>query len=231
MKLSILVPIYNEEKTIGSVLLKLANLKLSCEKEIIVINDGSRDDSEKIIKNVISTDKKHIIKYVHHSKNSGKGASIRSGIMKASGNYILIQDADFEYNPNEIPKLIQPVLNKSDKKLAVYGSRFKNNKAVIPFLYLLGNKFLTFITNLLCGWNLTDMETGYKLIPACFLKNIKLESFRFDIEPEITMKLFRQGYKIVEIPISYQGRSHFAGKKLTPIDAIGALKALIKFRF
>jgi len=233
MKLSIIVPVYNEEKTIDQVLDALVSITLPCEKEIIVVDDGSIDKTAIRIKNYKSRNKE--IKVFFHLRNQGKGAAIKTGIKAASGDFILIQDADLEYSPSEIPKLLLPITdnNKSMKivKKAVYGSRFKNKNVEIPYLYLIGNKFLTLITNLLFGTSLSDMETGYKLLPANFIKNIKLKSKHFNIEPEITAMLIKNKIPIIEIPISYKGRSHLTGKKLTAIDAFEAIRTLIYFRF
>lgn len=234
-KLSILVPVYNEEKTIEEILIRLNKVKLDCQKEIIVINDGSTDETGKIIDKLKLKIKN--MKIVFHKKNLGKGTAIKNGIKKASGESILIQDADLEYNPEEIPKLILPLMRSKNKDwlkkktVAIYGSRFKNGKAILPKLYLLGNKILTNLTNLLYGVNLTDMETGYKILPSKFLRQIKLNSCYFDIEPEITAKLIRNKIPIVEIPISYKGRNRLGGKKLTLVDSFGALKALLYYRF
>lgn len=275
MKISIIVPVYNEEKTISQVLEKLMRVKLSCRKELIVVNDGSCDGTNERVKSYelrIKNGNKRAIKTprgwprfnrgvveseiafksIIHKRNLGKGAAVRSGIKEATGDYILIQDADLEYNPDEIPKLLKPLIDKkaiktprgwpADKdspevkepdrtQIAIYGSRLKNPGATIPYLYLLGNKFLTFLTNLLYGTNLTDMETGYKLLPAKLLKRINLKSNSFDIEPEITVKLMKNKVKIIEVPISYKGRNHIAGKKLTIKDAFGAVRTLISSKF
>lgn len=235
MILSIIVPVYNEEKTIKKVLSQLLQLKLPCLKEIIVVDDGSTDATALKIEKFKSKIKN--IRYIRHQKNQGKGAAVRTGIHTATGDYILIQDADLEYDPSEIPQLLAPIVNHTSKRprgyvnVAVYGSRFQNNQAMIPPLYFLGNKFLTFLTNVLYRTKLTDMETGYKLLPRSFLQKITLQSNHFDMEPEITAKLIRNGIRIIEVPISYKGRSHLAGKKLTLKDGFGAIKTLITLRF
>ena len=236
MKLSIIVPVFNEEQTIYQVLLQLVKLKLPCEKEIIVVDDGSTDETKSQISNLKSQPHNVEFKTIYHKTNKGKGAAIKSGIREATGDYILIQDADLEYNPSEIPKLLYPILNMSksssiSEKIAVYGSRFKNNQAIIPIVYFWGNRLLTLLINLLYSIRLTDMETGYKLLPVSFLKKIKLESSHFDIEPEITAKLITNKISIIEVPISYKGRTHVAGKKLTVRDAFGAIRALLYYRF
>jgi len=248
MKLSIIIPVFNEEKTIKLVLDKIASINLPCQKEIIVVDDGSTDGTRKEILRYIDIKKlREKIKYIRHKINQGKGAAVRNGVKMASGDYILIQDADLEYNPEEIPKLLSVILAcpesvpdpgrvrsslaRMTKNIAVYGSRFKNKTAVIPLLYLWGNRFLTHLTNLLYGTRLTDMETGYKLLPTAFMKRIKLTSCHFDMEPEITAKLVKSGIKIIEVPISYKGRTHLSGKKLTFKDAFGAIITLLRFRF
>lgn len=238
MKLTIIVPVYNEEKTIGKVLEKLFTIRLSCAIEIIVIDDGSTDNTKKVVSSVSKSQiKNHAdFRMLFHQNNLGKGQALKSGFEHASGNYILVQDADFEYDPDDIPKLLAPILHGKKRKskrntVAVYGSRFKNNRNVMPKAYYWGNKFLTLMTNILFGCALTDMETGYKLLPASFIKDIIIKSKHFDIEPEITAKLIKNNIPIVEVPISYLGRTHLAGKKLTALDAFEAIKALFYFRF
>ncbi|MBM3283083.1 glycosyltransferase family 2 protein [Candidatus Gottesmanbacteria bacterium] len=235
MKISFIVPVFNEGYTISLVLTRLLKLKLPCEKEIIVVDDGSTDETKSQISSFRSKLRNVEFKTIHHQVNKGKGAAIKSGVKKATGDYVLIQDADLEYNPSEIPKLLSPILHKYksslvSKEMAIYGSRFVSNQAVIPIIYFWGNKLLTLLTNFLYGVKLTDMETGYKILPMSFLKDIRLESKRFDIEPEITVRLIQSKIPIIEIPISYKGRSHFAGKKLTIKDAFGAIKVLLYHR-
>ena len=230
MKLTVLIPVFNEESTIGKVLRNLIKIRCPYNLEIIVVNDGSTDNSLTEIKKIKSSK----IRVRSNNKNYGKGSAIKSGLIYALGDFILIQDADMEYNPNEINNLLRPIINKKPEEsasLAVYGSRFLHNQATIPKVYYLGNRFLTMLTNLIYGVNLTDMETGYKLIPAVFFKRNKIRSDHFDIEPEITAKLLKNGFKIIEVPISYRGRSHLAGKKLTLKDAFGAIAAVTYYRF
>ena len=232
MKLSIIIPVYNEEKTVSTVLDKVSRVKLPCQKEIIIVDDGSSDGTKEQITDNIKHKTKDKIKIIFHHQNQGKGAAVRTGIEAATGDYILIQDADLEYNPDEIPKLLSPIFQLDKlKNIAVYGSRFQSNYAVIPRLYLWGNKLLTFLTNLLYETKLTDMETGYKLLPSSFLKKVHLVGNRFEIEPEITAKLVKAKIPIVEVPISYRSRSHLSGKKLTVRDAWGAVKTLLFNKF
>lgn len=232
MKLSIIVPVYNEENTITEVISKLVDISIPCTKEIIIVDDGSTDATRNQLSKIKFQNSK--INVILHKYNRGKGAAIQTGIKSASGDFVLIQDADLEYNPMEINKLLKPILNRSKNKkdsinLAVYGSRFSDNLAIIPPIYYWGNKFLTYMTNILYKTNLTDMETGYKLLPMDFAKKIKFVSRHFDIEPEITIQLVKHNIQIIEVPISYKGRSRIAGKKLTLMDAFGALKILFKY--
>lgn len=234
MELSIIVPVYNEEQTISQVVSKLFALKLPCTYEVVIVDDGSTDGTYKKISNINYqiSNKDENFKIIKHKKNKGKGEAIKTGIKAATGDYILIQDADLEYNPLEISKLLQPIIKNPKTKIAVYGSRFKEEgKAKISPIYYFGNKFLTTLTNLLYRVNLTDMETGYKLLPISFMKSIKLTASHFEVEPEITAKLIKAGIRIVEVPISYEGRSHLAGKKLTIADAFAAIKILVMLKF
>lgn len=233
MKISILVPVYNEEQTINIVLNTLLTLKLPCNKEIIVIDDGSTDKTSMYLERLKRKNKSNI-KIIRHKVNKGKGKAIQSGIKEATGDYLLIQDADLEYDPSDIEKLLQPVVKKNNPKLfvsAVYGTRFKNKKPLISPIYYIGNKFLTYLTNLLYGTNLSDMETGYKLLPMSFMKSVELKSSGFDIEPEITVKLLKAKIPLTEVPITYKGRSHLAGKKLTIKDAFAAIKTLVSLKY
>ncbi|EKD27849.1 MAG: dolichyl-phosphate mannose synthase related protein, partial [uncultured bacterium] len=184
MKLSIVVPVFNEGKTVKFVLQKLLSLKLPLTYEVIVIDDGSTDGTTQILKQYPIKDKKKL-KIVFHQKNSGKGEAVKTGFKTAGGDYLLVQDADLEYNPDEINKLLKPLMKKKNNSFtAVYGSRFKEVGAVIPKTYLFGNKLLTYLTNIMYRVRLTDMETGYKLLPAMVVKKLSLKASHFDFEPE-----------------------------------------------
>lgn len=236
MKLSIIIPVFNEEKTIGKVIQKVLSLKIpNITKEIIVVDDGSTDSTAKNVKEAQSKNKNLV--FLQHEKNLGKGAAINTGIQKATGDYVIIQDADLEYNPDEIIKLIAPILQNRAK--VVYGTRlrrfpnFARDERTIRFLiHYVGNKFLSLLTSILYGHWITDMETCYKIFPKRALNNVRLKARRFDFEPEITAKLLKQNYKILEVPISTNPRGYNEGKKLNTFkDGIIALLTLLKFRF
>lgn len=228
-KLSVIIPVYNEKKTIRKTIDKVKNTQLrNISKEIIVVDDCSNDGTREILKNI--GDKS--LKILYHEKNMGKGSAILRGLKDAAGDIILIQDADLEYNPKEYKRLLKPIIeNKSE---VVYGSRFnsirKNLKKMYKLHYI-GNLFLTFMTNLLYGVKITDMETGYKVFTREVIKNMTLNANRFDFEPEITAKIIKRGYKIYEVPISFKGRKFDEGKKITWIDGVKAAYYLIKYRF
>ncbi len=234
MKLSIIIPVYNEQKTISEVLKKVEDLKLDdFEKEIIVVDDGSKDTSKEKIKKA----KVNGMKIYFHERNMGKGAAIRTGVEHATGDYIVIQDADTEYNPEDIKKLLSVVNNSKDS--VVYGTRLnrmpnfgKDERTLLFFSHYFGNRFLSLFTSMLYGQWLTDMETCYKLFPKAAVSKMKLESRGFAFEPEITAKLLKLGYKIKEISITTKPRDYSEGKKLHawkegPI----ALWTLLKYRF
>lgn len=234
MKLSIIIPVYNEEKTIAQTLKRVNDAKFkNIDTEIIVIDDGSTDTSKSKIESV----KISGLRFFIHAKNQGKGAAVRTGIEKATGDYIVIQDADLEYNPNEIPELIKPVL--AGKAEVVYGTRLKrppnfsrDERTARFFIHYVGNKFLSLMTSTLYGVWVTDMETCYKLFPKKALKGIKLRARGFELEPEITAKLLKKGYKIYEVPISTNPRGYAEGKKIHTIrDGLKALWALTRYRF
>ncbi len=236
MKLSIVIPVFNEEKTIEKVLQRVAALKIpSVTKEVIVVDDGSTDKTAPEIKN--SKLKIQNLISLQHEKNLGKGAAVRTGIQASSGDYIVIQDADLEYNPQDIGRLMGEVLRGNAK--VVYGTRLnrlpnfsRDERKPLFMLHYFGNRFLSLLTSALYGQWLTDMETCYKLFPRKAVLNMKLKSKRFDFEPEITSKLLKRGYKILEIPITTTPRGYEEGKKLNTIkDGSIALWTLLKYRF
>ncbi len=225
MKLSVIIPVYNEEKTIREIVEKVQAVPL--EKEIIIIDDGSTDQSRAIVEDFRHEEG---IKIFHHPKNMGKGSAIRTGIPHTTGDNIIIQDADLELDPNEYPQLIQPIVNGAAD--VVYGSRelCKENKIASMSFYL-GGRFLSSLTNLLYGSSITDEPTCYKVFRANVLKSIPLRAKRFDFCPEVTAKVLKRGYKIVEVPIRYYPRSKKEGKKVRWRDGIEAAITLLKYRF
>jgi len=236
MKLSIIVPVFNEEKTISKMLEKVECIEIpEVQKQIIVVNDGSSDGTKNAIKKIKS--KINRLECFEHKVNQGKGAAVRTGISNAKGEYIIIQDADLEYNPEDIKKLVKPILE--NKSSVVYGTRLKRlpsfskeEKTLQFFLHYLGNRFLSLLTSIFYGQWVTDMETCYKLFPKKAVEDIKLNARGFEFEPEITAKLLKKGYKILEIPITTTPRGYDEGKKLNTIrDGTIALWSLIKYRF
>lgn len=229
MKLSILMPVYNEAKTIEKIIGKVENVNLGAiSKELIIVDDSSTDSTQKIISNLKK--KYRNIRAFRHSKNKGKGAAIRTGIKYASGEIVVIQDGDLEYNPEDFKRLIKPILQKKAK--VVYGSRFlgKTSGFSIPSHYY-GNIFLTFLTRILYNRKVTDMETCYKMMTSDIIKKLNLQSDSFAIEPEITAKILRKGHRVIEIPINYRCRSFAEGKKIGWKDGIIAVYTLLKYRF
>lgn len=236
MKLSIIIPVFNEEKTIEVLYSKVAAVSMpGIKKEIIIIDDGSTDKTRSVLKKLKQIHKEII--FITHDSNKGKGFAIQSGIKKASGDYCIIQDADLEYNPQEIPSLMAPII--SGRSTVVYGTRLKrlpnfkrDERTVLFFMHYLGNRMLSFLTSILYGHWITDMETCYKVIPTKVIKNMQLSASRFDFEPEITAKLLKNGYKIYEIPIVTNPRGYTEGKKLHAVrDGIQAFWTLLRYRF
>jgi glycosyltransferase involved in cell wall biosynthesis len=226
-KLSIIVPVFNEEKTIKELLTKVLAVKLPIKKEIIVVNDGSTDKSPEIIK---SLEKKNREITVLEKKNGGKGSAIRIGLQIAKGTIITIQDADLEYEPREIQKIIRPILDGNAE--VVFGSRFKGKILGRQlWTHYFGNKILSLATAILFFHNISDMETCYKIFRREVIKGIKLNANGFDFEPELTAKILKKGFRILEAPISYKARTFKEGKKITIKDGLIALKTLIKYRF
>lgn len=236
MKLSIIIPVYNEEKTILNVIKKVMAVELpAVQKEIIVVDDGSSDVTASVITRLIS--RLPSLTFLRHKKNLGKGAAVRTGMQHATGDYILIQDADLEYNPNDILKLVSAT--DENPMAVVYGTRlkrlpnfFRDERTFRFLLHYLGNKMLSLLTSILYRQWITDMETGYKLFPRKAVTDISLRSRGFDFEPEITAKLMKRKYKIFEIPITTNPRGYEEGKKLNTVrDGVLALWTLLKYRF
>jgi glycosyltransferase involved in cell wall biosynthesis len=231
-KLSIVIPAYNEAETIYEVLQKVLDVELheGFQKEILVVNDCSTDRMEEVIHEFIASNKGAEIKYFTHEVNQGKGAAIHTGIAAATGSYIIIQDADLEYDPSEYKILFEPIMKGSAD--VVFGSRFIGGKPhrILFFWHTIGNKLLTFISNLFSNLNLTDMETCYKLFRADIIKSIQLNEKRFGFEPEITQKIARiKGIRIYEVGISYYGRTYEEGKKINWKDGFRALFCILKY--
>ena len=231
-KLSIIIPVYNEEKTIHLILNKIKNLSLinSISKELIVINDCSSDNTKQVLENYIISNLELTINYYHQETNQGKGAAIHLGISKASGEYLVIQDADLEYDPEEYNDLLKPVI--SGFADVVYGSRFMGNNPhrILFFWHTMGNKFLTFLSNMLTNLNLTDMETCYKLFNTKMLQSLTLKEKRFGFEPEVTAKISRiPKIRIYEVGISYYGRTYEEGKKIGWKDGFRAIYCIFKY--
>lgn len=226
-KISIIVPVFNEIKTLEEVIERLQKVPMcGLEKEIIIVDDYSTDGTRELIK-----DYEGMYKVFYHDYNQGKGAAIRTGLSHVTGDIMVIQDADLEYDPADYDDLIKLIIEgKAD---VVYGSRLSGGKPSRSFMFthLLGNKLLTFITNLLYNTTLTDMETCYKAFRTDFIKGIEIKSDRFDFEPEITAKVLKRHPRLYEMPISYYGREYSEGKKITWKDGIHAVIALIKYRF
>ena len=232
LKLSVIIPAYNEATTITTLLQRVVEVSLDYgfTKEIVVIDDGSTDNTIELVKGFISTNTQHSIKLVEHEKNKGKGAALHTGIYAATGDYIIVQDADLEYDPREFNLLLKPVVEAGAN--VVYGSRFMggNPHRILFFWHSIGNQFLTFLTNMVTNLNLTDMETCYKLFQAEIVKPIKLKETRFGFEPEVTAKIARiDNIKIYEVGISYYGRTYAEGKKINWKDGLRAIYCIIKY--
>lgn len=231
-KLSIIIPAYNEEKTITGVLIKLADVQLlnNIQKEFIVVNDSSKDNTESEIQRFMEKNPSIDVRYYKHEVNRGKGAALHTGIKQATGQYLIVQDADLEYDPQEFNLLLKPVLDGFAD--VVYGSRFigGNVHRILFFWHTIGNKFLTFLSNMFSNLNLTDMETCYKLFRTDIIQGIELRERRFGFEPEVTAKISKiKKIRIYEVGISYYGRTYEEGKKINWKDGFRALYCIVKY--
>jgi len=226
-KLSVVVPVFNERNTLVEILRRMRSVELpdGIEREIIVVDDGSEDGTRDVLKQLGDS----TVRVLMHERNRGKGAAVRTGFEHVSGDYVLVQDADLEYDPEDWPKLLAPVIR--GRARVVYGSRFTGERRNMMFLHWVGNRMLSLTTNILYNTTLSDMETCYKLIDADLVAQLKLRADHFDIEPEITAKILRRGVRIYEVPISYAGREFDEGKKITWRDGFAALWTLVKYRF
>ena len=236
MRLSIVIPVYNEATTLAEILQRACAVDTGLERELILVDDGSTDGTRALYPELQQRWPAERIKVILQPENRGKGAALRAGFAQATGDIILIQDADLEYDPQDYPALLAPIL--AGKADVVYGSRFAGGKAhrVHLFWHMIGNRFLTLFSNMLTNLNLTDMETCYKVFRAEVIKNLNLRSDRFDFEPEITAKIARRQphgkrWRIFEVGISYAGRDYEEGKKITWRDGLQAIWTIIKYRF
>lgn len=226
-KLSVVCPVFNERNTLVEVLRRMRDVELpdGIEREIIVVDDGSTDGTRDVLRELGDS----TVRIVLHDKNRGKGAALRSGFAFATGEFVLVQDADLEYDPEDWPKLLDPVIR--GRARVVYGSRFTGERRNMLLLHWIGNRFLSIATNVLYNTTLSDMETCYKLIERGLIEEMHLVSNRFDIEAEMSAKILKRGVRIYEVPISYSGREFDEGKKITWRDGFSALYALVKYRY
>ena len=225
MKLSVVIPVYNEKKTLDELILRVE--AVSIDKEVIIVDDASTDGTRDLLKKY---EKKEGFEVIYRPKNKGKGAALRAGFEIVKGEVIIIQDADLEYNPKDFHVLLEPIFDK--RADVVYGSRFLGGShRVLFFWHYLANKFLTTLSNMFTNINLTDMETGYKAFRREVIESISLKSNRFGFEPEFTMKVAQRKFVIYEVPISYDGRDYSEGKKINWKDGVAALWFILRFRF
>jgi glycosyltransferase involved in cell wall biosynthesis len=223
--LTVIVPVFNERTTVAEIIRRIRAVDISLTVDVIAVDDGSSDGTDKVLAALEDS----TVRVLTHPVNRGKGAAIRSALAVARGDLVLIQDADLEYDPEDWPRLVDPILR--GKARVVYGSRFTGERKNMMPLHWIGNRFLSLVTNVLYSSTLSDMETCYKVFDRQVIDGITVVSDRFDFEPEITAKVLRRGFRIYEVPISYAGRESTEGKKITWRDGFGALKALVKFRF
>jgi glycosyltransferase involved in cell wall biosynthesis len=224
-KLSVIVPVFNERSTVAEIVRRMRLVELPVDREIVIVDDGSDDGTVAVLTQLADS----TVRVVKHAANRGKGAAIRTGLEIATGDLVLVQDADLEYDPEDWPRLLAPVLK--GRARVVYGSRFTGERRNMLFLHWVGNRFLSLVTNVLYNSTLSDMETCYKLFERDVLDGIRIEADRFDFEPEFTAKVLRRGIRIYEVPISYAGREPDEGKKITWQDGVVALWTLVKYRF
>lgn len=224
--ISIVVPVYNEARTVADVIQRLIAIDLPAPREILVVNDGSTDGTREVLDQIVQRPE---LRVIHAEKNGGKGSAIRIGFARATGTIVAIQDADLELDPAQIAELVKPILDGRTR--VVYGSRFLAGRPEAPWLSVFANQVLTGITNVLYRARITDMETCYKIMEREVAQSLDLESNRFDIEPEITAKLLRAGHKILELPIHFNPRSRAQGKKIGWRDGVRAIEVLLKYRF
>lgn len=226
MKLSIVIPVYNEKSTIREIIRRVQAVDLGMEREIVVVDDGSTDGTREILAGLASGQ----IKVLLHEKNKGKGGALQTGFSAAEGDIVLVQDADLEYDPKEYPTLLAPILDgRAD---VVYGSRFLGGPhRVLFFWHSVGNRLLTSFSNMVSNLNLTDMETCYKVFKSEILRKIRLRSERFGFEPEITIKMAKLKCRVYEVPVSYSGRDYAEGKKIGWRDGLAAIFHIVRFRF
>jgi len=224
-KLSVIVPVFDERNTVVEIVRRMRAVVLPVDLEIVIVDDGSTDGTGDVLRQLADS----TVRIVLHEHNKGKGAAIRTGLEKVTGDLVLIQDADLEYDPEDWPKLLAPVLR--GKAQVVYGSRFTGERRNMLFLHWMGNRFLSLTTNVLYNTTLSDMETCYKLFDRSVIDGITIRASRFEFEPEITAKILRRGIRIYEVPISYTGREFDEGKKITWRDGFIALWTLVKYRF
>jgi glycosyltransferase involved in cell wall biosynthesis len=224
-KLTVIIPVFNEERTLEEIVRRVQAASFPLEKEILIVNDASTDGTSKLLERLEGG----AIRVFHHPVNRGKGAAIRTAQPHCTGDLVIVQDADLEYYPEEYELLAAPILDgRAD---VTYGTRFLGTHRVFLFWHYMGNVFLTFLTNVLYNTMLSDMETCYKVMRTEVLRSFTLESNGFGIEPELTAKIFKRGYRVYEVPITYDGRGYEDGKKITWRDGVVALWVLLKFRF
>lgn len=223
--LSVIVPVFNERSTVAEIVRRMRSVDLPIEREIVVVDDGSDDGTGAVLTQLRDS----TVRVITHPHNRGKGAAIRTGLENAMGDLVLVQDADLEYDPEDWPRLLAPVLKRRAR--VVYGSRFTGERRNMLFLHWMGNRFLSLVTNVLYNSTLSDMETCYKLFDRRVLDGMQLRADRFDFDPEFTAKVLRRDIRIYEVPISYAGRELSEGKKITWQDGVSALWTLVKYRF